>query len=1201
VPETSSQTTAPSLEQILWRAMDRFREEPALVDAEEFADHIAHAFDAQVSEERFSEHFFAGAGKLHRKSHTLAEAVVRSAKQRLHVYEFDLNQLEYVIVEDKDRLVVVSDFGQFQIQSDDALGRALEAAMVKAPERRGGEPRGYFVRASGEVVGIDVKKVARTLERAMLEQVSMPAVGAPAARLARFNPVRKALSESREERALRQDPRLSGPIPAAPAAALLRGGATAASRQTALFVVMPDGSLARAEIGSATRWEQMLGQYSRTAAQQVTIQAGNVLTIVGGLRQGTTGERAEARGEALAAVRAAAAPVRALAGHDLARALAGGARLVPAVREGEGFWIQPEQEFRPSHPLPEKTLVAQPLQLGEVTGDPWADWALMMGGGHMRRRGIVAGTAEEMPPAPALAQRVRDTRAVPLQIAGAPVVAFRAPDGSIILNRDTGPVRLASVDRPQTDELPDAPVALPDIPEIAPRVGAVPLRALQALHFALARTAASGSYRLPAVRIDSRPDAIEVGNALQLGPADDRRRSVRMKGPATTAERTTQVLVSMPFPNRGELHVGNDLSEALNAWVAAPVLPAPPPALQLRFRETGTSVAPGIGTFAAPAAHLDWRPLREEAARRAQQGVIALEMPAARSLARGDPAISDLPFLLRRAVAESGDWTPGPGTPAPLTIRDFAFRAPFVTGVEATSPAAVRPSPRHPSPGEEEIVIPLPLWAEMGRGTVSGTGRIMGSPFARRGHAARLGAYRLVVPGGGPIDLTGSAAAVAPRVVEISGPTGLRLEHAPVGRVVATTGGGRHFLGRVPIDETEAAGRRRYRVGAPRIAAELAAATLAPESPDSDIAMPPRPSLASHPPQAEDVIRTRSEPLLSTPGLPRTAADPVVSRGSPTTQPSVAGPRVFETAGRQSAIVRAQIASGASLPSPVHPLATASSSAPPALFAAPVGGLEPGMWSGHRPASTDRYRRWTYASWNKDEPQDVGGVPLSGTSRRTPPQLPVALRFRYVGAPLWWAHGAVAAAPDHASAQATRAMQAGLRAANSAAAIWRSILVAAAPPDDATGGMDAGREDSAEKMSSLARSFEALSRPLASATPLPAAAAPAYIAMSSAGAAGTISTATAARARAQAVEMSIVAAIPPAPPPLESMSTASRGADAPHTRGRGHAHDAAHGHHKEADDAVSHSKIEGSVDAIAQRIYHRIRRRIESDRERFGG
>jgi hypothetical protein len=39
----------------------------------------------------------------------------------------------------------------------------------------------------------------------------------------------------------------------------------------------------------------------------------------------------------------------------------------------------------------------------------------------------------------------------------------------------------------------------------------------------------------------------------------------------------------------------------------------------------------------------------------------------------------------------------------------------------------------------------------------------------------------------------------------------------------------------------------------------------------------------------------------------------------------------------------------------------------------------------------------------------------------------------------------------------------------------------------------------------------------------------------------------------------------------------------------------------EADEAVSHSKIEGSVEAVAQRIYHRVKRRMASDRERFGG
>jgi hypothetical protein len=67
------------------------------------------------------------------------------------------------------------------------------------------------------------------------------------------------------------------------------------------------------------------------------------------------------------------------------------------------------------------------------------------------------------------------------------------------------------------------------------------------------------------------------------------------------------------------------------------------------------------------------------------------------------------------------------------------------------------------------------------------------------------------------------------------------------------------------------------------------------------------------------------------------------------------------------------------------------------------------------------------------------------------------------------------------------------------------------------------------------------------------------------------------------------------------MSSLPRGGEAPHARGRAAGAQGTHAHHKEGEDAVSHSKIEGSVDAIAQRIYHRIRQRIQSDRERFGG
>src|SRR6266446_2913713 len=397
--------------------MDRFWEDPALLDAEEFADHIANAFDAEVPEEAFCGHFFAEADGLHRPPESLANAVVRAAKRRLHVYEFDLSHLEYVIVEDKDEIVVVSDFGQFQLRNDDVIGRALEAAVVKSPERGGGQPRGYFVRASGEVVGVDVNKVARTLERHMVRQVSMPAVEAPGRRLASFNPVRKV---EREERALRQDPRMSRPL--APMPARASGASRPEPRETALFVVLPDGSLARAAIGSASKWEQMLGRYAQAAVRHVAVQTAHAIAIVTGKREDRPGERAETRSQALVSVRTDGAPVRVLADDDLARALSDGARVVPAVSEGDQFWIQPERAFRPDLPLPEKTVVAQPLQLGEITGDPWADWALVAGGARMRR---AAGGAIETDPSaipPALEERLRSIRPQPLQLAGAPVV-----------------------------------------------------------------------------------------------------------------------------------------------------------------------------------------------------------------------------------------------------------------------------------------------------------------------------------------------------------------------------------------------------------------------------------------------------------------------------------------------------------------------------------------------------------------------------------------------------------------------------------------------------------------------------------------------------------------------------------------------------------------------------------------------------------
>jgi hypothetical protein len=433
----------------------------------------------------------------------------------------------------------------------------------------------------------------------------------------------------------------------------------------------------------------------------------------------------------------------------------------------------------------------------------------------------------------------------------------------------------------------------------------------------------------------------------------------------------------------------------------------------------------------------------------------------------------------------------------PSGIRDLALRAPFAGELEIPVEAARRPL----GPGEDEIVIPLPLWAQMGRGAMSETDRIMAAPLAGRGYAPPLGEYRLVVPGSGPFDLSESAAAET-EAIELSGPTGLRLASRPSSTVSATTLGGARFLGRVPLDVGGRSGRgeSRIRIGAPVQGIDLS-------------------GLVSNVPASG-----ASEPA------------------APTSRPSA--PQRLE----------ANVARGV------------TSTALPA----PRPGARP--------------------------------VVLSGLSRPAYPQLPIALRFRYVGAPLWWSTGARQASfePD-GETPASGAMVLGLQAANSAASIWRSILVASAGHEDVTGGMDSGLDRSAEAMSSAVRRLDAPPAPVVVASPEPSGSAPAYIAMSSSGRAGPISGTTAARARAQAVEMSIVAAIPPAPPPLESMSSGTRGAGAAHARGRGTGDHAFPGQAKDTDDVVSHSKIEGSVDAIAQRIYHRIRRRIQSDRERFGG
>jgi hypothetical protein len=165
----------------------------------------------------------------------------------------------------------------------------------------------------------------------------------------------------------------------------------------------------------------------------------------------------------------------------------------------------------------------------------------------------------------------------------------------------------------------------------------------------------------------------------------------------------------------------------------------------------------------------------------------------------------------------------------------------------------------------------------------------------------------------------------------------------------------------------------------------------------------------------------------------------------------------------------------------------------------------------------------------------------------------------------------------------------------------RSMLAAGGGGGDAPGALDARWESRAEALAPARFSSSAFAELSAPAPVAAKAEGPEtlYIAIDEQGRAGPVgeaALASAARRKIDALQMSIVAAVPPAPPPLETMTIGAAAAPAP-----AHARRRPEKPGEKEDDAVSHSKIEGSVDAIAQRIYHRIRRRIESDRERFGG
>src|SRR5947208_3147329 len=141
---------------------------------------------------------------------------------RWELGEFDLDHLEYVVIEEEEQVVVVSDFGQFALANDRPAQQAIAAAVVRdrsgleqrAVGRSSSEPRAYLVRQDGDLVVLDVQKLAAAIARLPVRQVSAPAVERPPIRLLPFEPRPRPMTRRSEARALREnDRRMSLPVP----------------------------------------------------------------------------------------------------------------------------------------------------------------------------------------------------------------------------------------------------------------------------------------------------------------------------------------------------------------------------------------------------------------------------------------------------------------------------------------------------------------------------------------------------------------------------------------------------------------------------------------------------------------------------------------------------------------------------------------------------------------------------------------------------------------------------------------------------------------------------------------------------------------------------------------------------------------------------------------------------------------------------
>lgn len=225
----------------------------------------------------------------------------------------------------------------------------------------------------------------------------------------------------------------------------------------------------------------------------------------------------------------------------------------------------------------------------------------------------------------------------------------------------------------------------------------------------------------------------------------------------------------------------------------------------------------------------------------------------------------------------------------------------------------------------------------------------------------------------------------------------------------------------------------------------------------------------------------------------------------------------------------------------------------------------------------------------------------SGAAVRPRRRGPTPLRFRYPTSARWWAE------PSNKAGKASYGGRLAAPGAVVASSMQTGVEPARRTPGPATSPARATRvADAGARRASMAT---ASGLTAADATyvegPSTAGAHPpvgeretAYVVLNPDGHAQVMnaraaSQVTRARAQGAPLDMAVVAAVPPSAPTLEQMAVP--GHDRPHAKAKKDQPKAAA---SARTDAMS---LQGTVDSLAQRIYHRLRRRLEADRERFGG